>query len=175
MSEARLAAAEFARLYARGGMAAVEAEVARRFPQENKLQALHDRANSDHDRKQAGSVNRSEKQQPETPPIPQPRERSNGEVALEAQLVEAGLTFVTEYRFVLDRKWRLDFAFPEQKVAVEVQGAVHRIKSRYKSDIEKFNHLTLEGWAVLLFRAEHIRKGLAVPLIQEVLERRRST
>lgn len=59
-----------------------------------------------------------------------------------------------EYRFHPTRKWRFDWAWPTQKVALEVEGGVwthgrHTRASGYIGDIEKYNEATLLGWRVL--------------------------
>lgn len=48
--------------------------------------------------------------------------------------------------------WPLDFAWPELKVVVEVDGfAFHRDHKKFLSDMAKRNALSLDGWLVLTF------------------------
>ncbi len=59
----------------------------------------------------------------------------------------------TEFHFHPVRKWRFDFAWPEQKVALEVEGGVfiqgrHSRGSGMKKDMEKYNAAALLGWRV---------------------------
>ena len=89
-----------------------------------------------------------------------------------------GLNPVHEYRFHPVRKWRFDFAFPEQKVAVEIEGGTFgKCKSRhttgtgYEKDCEKYNTAILNGWRVFRFTGRMITvdnfndvKGLIVGL-----------
>jgi very-short-patch-repair endonuclease len=55
------------------------------------------------------------------------------------------------------RKWRIDFAYPNLKIAIEVQGVNyvtgfgHQDPSQMKKDFEKINALVSEGWRVFLF------------------------
>lgn len=61
---------------------------------------------------------------------------------------------VKEYRFHDTRKWRFDYAFPDQRVAVEVDGAVwsqgrHNRPVGYIADMEKLNTAASMGWLVL--------------------------
>src|SRR3990167_5129503 len=58
-------------------------------------------------------------------------------------------TPVIEYRFAPPRKWRLDLAYPAIKLAIEVDSFVHRTKSRFVADMEKYNALTLGGWRLI--------------------------
>ena len=59
-----------------------------------------------------------------------------------------------EHRFAPPRRWRLDFAWPEHRVAVEVHGAVYRQGRHtrgggFLKDREKMNTAQLMGWKVL--------------------------
>lgn len=61
---------------------------------------------------------------------------------------------VKEHKFHDVRKWRFDYAFPDQKVAVEVDGAVwtqgrHTRGAGYVNDLEKLNTAASMGWLVL--------------------------
>lgn len=75
-----------------------------------------------------------------------------------ALLTDAGYhDFQTEYKFWEGRQFRFDFAFPTQKLAVEIEGGVWMSKSRhtsgkgYTSDCIKYNEAQLRGWTVLRF------------------------
>lgn len=64
--------------------------------------------------------------------------------------------FVPEYRFDKERRWRFDLAFPEHKLAVEIEGGIwisgrHTRAMGYEGDCEKYNAATLQGWRVLRF------------------------
>mgnify|MGYP005844091629 FL=1 len=61
-----------------------------------------------------------------------------------------------EYRFHDTRKWRFDFAWPDYKVALEVEGGVfnsgptgHTSISGFLKDVEKYNTATMMGWRIL--------------------------
>ena len=68
---------------------------------------------------------------------------------------------VKEYKFHPKRKWRFDFAVPEIKIAIEIEGAIFS-KSRLghssgigiKNDMEKYNAAQLMGWKVLRYMPE---------------------
>lgn len=70
-----------------------------------------------------------------------------------------GLQVVKELRFHPDRRWRFDYAFPEHKVAVEIDGAVwtlgrHNRPKGYLADLEKLNTAASMGWRVLRFSTD---------------------
>ena len=58
-----------------------------------------------------------------------------------------------EFQFVKDRKWRFDYAWPDRKVALEVEGGVwtqgrHTRGSGFVKDMTKYNRAAREGWLV---------------------------
>lgn len=60
---------------------------------------------------------------------------------------------VKEYKFHPVRKWRFDYAIPEHKIALEVEGGVwtggrHTSSVDFLKDMEKYNTATLMGWRV---------------------------
>lgn len=62
--------------------------------------------------------------------------------------------FVRELVFHPTRKWRFDYAFPEQKLAVEIDGqGRHQRYVGYREDCAKGNAAILHGWRVLHFVA----------------------
>lgn len=76
-----------------------------------------------------------------------------------------------EYRFHPTRKWRFDFAFPSQKLAIEIEGfGRHQTVTGYMTDLEKYNEATRLGWRMLRFPARDKLKAHAwAMLIKEVL------
>ena len=61
---------------------------------------------------------------------------------------------VKEYRFHPTRRWRFDYALPQHKVAVEVEGGVwtggrHIRPKGFLGDVEKYNAAAVLGWKVL--------------------------
>lgn len=78
-----------------------------------------------------------------------------------------------EYRFHPTRKWRLDFAWPDRKLAVEIEGGVwtggrHTRPQGFIEDCRKYNALSLAGWRLLRFSGEMVRSGEAIDLVEEV-------
>lgn len=82
-----------------------------------------------------------------------------------------------EYRFDPARRWRLDFAWVEQRLAVEVEGLTggaggrHQRAAGFERDAEKYNALTLAGWHLLRFPPAQIRSGRAITAVRVFLER----
>lgn len=93
------------------------------------------------------------------------------EVELAAQLDEAGFfgRYVREYRFRSDRRFRFDFAFVPEQFAIEVDGAVHRIKSRFHGDREKGQLALTGGWTILHVGPDQVRNGEALSLAKQLL------
>lgn len=61
---------------------------------------------------------------------------------------------VPEYRFHDARKWRTDYAWPQWKVALEVEGGAwtngrHTRGSGFLRDMEKYNELAALGWRLI--------------------------
>lgn len=81
---------------------------------------------------------------------------------------------VLEERFHPVRKWRFDFAWPEQRLAVEVEGGVwisgrHTRGSGFTKDCEKYNTAALDGWTVLRVTSDQINSGQAMSWIRRAL------
>ena len=73
------------------------------------------------------------------------------------------------------KNWRFDFAWPERKLAVEVEGG-HWMQGRhvrgqgFENDCEKYNEAALLGWRVLRVTSTHIDDWRAVVWIKRALE-----
>ena len=69
-----------------------------------------------------------------------------------------------EYGFAPPRRWRFDFAFVGQMVAVEVDGgqyASHGGRHMRDSDRDKLNHAAAFGWRVLRFSPQQLERDPA--------------
>jgi very-short-patch-repair endonuclease len=67
-----------------------------------------------------------------------------------------------EYRFASPRRWRFDFAWPAQRVAVECDGGTysggrHTRGDGYRRDAEKLNAAAALGWRVFRVTADMLR------------------
>lgn len=70
----------------------------------------------------------------------------------------------TELLFHPKRKWRFDYAWEEQKLALEIHGGIHsggrHTRGRgFVEDRAKMNEAILLGWTVLEVTPEHIKSG----------------
>ena len=100
-----------------------------------------------------------------------PAAESPLEALLEKQLKAANVTgYVREVTFHPKRKWRFDFAWPEYKLAVEVEGwGRHQRRGGFNKDAEKYNAALLLGWRVLRFPGPAVKDRTAIGTIQLAL------
>ena len=82
-----------------------------------------------------------------------------------------------QHQFHPTRKWRFDFAWPEQKVAVEVDGGTwsggrHVRAAGYEAYCQKINAAVLLGWRVLRGTGGMVRSGELADAAMELLESR---
>ena len=83
---------------------------------------------------------------------------------------------VREYKFDPNRSWRLDFAWPDIKVSVEIQGGQwkkggggHQRGGGFRKNCEKINAAQLAGWTVLQYTTDHMEK-MPIQVVVEVVE-----
>lgn len=74
------------------------------------------------------------------------------------------------------RKWRLDCAWPEIKLAMEFMGSVwsggrHTTGDGYTKDSEKICHLCILGWRYMQVTTQQLKKGLAEQWLNEFFQR----
>jgi len=79
-----------------------------------------------------------------------------------------------EYKFDEQRNWRFDFAWPEKKVALEVEGGIythgrHGRGSGIAKDIEKYNQASVLGWKVLRVTPENLCIQETAYMLKKVL------
>lgn len=82
---------------------------------------------------------------------------------------------VREFRFDSSRRWRSDFAWPANKLLVEVEGGHwnngrHTRGSGFEADCEKYSEAALAGWKVVRVTSSHIKSGEALEWIMRGLE-----
>lgn len=81
---------------------------------------------------------------------------------------------VKEHRFHPVRRWRFDYAFVEQKVAVEIEGAVwtrgrHTRGAGFLKDMEKYNTATVMGWKIYRMTPAHVSESIHYENIKSML------
>jgi very-short-patch-repair endonuclease len=82
---------------------------------------------------------------------------------------------VREHRFHSKRRWKFDFAWPELKLAAEVEGGTwtggrHTRGGGFEKDCEKYNSATALGWKVYRFTSGMISNGSAVLAIENAIK-----
>lgn len=106
------------------------------------------------------------------PKIPKPP--SHLEALLAQQMEVLGIPEpAREYKFCLPRRWRFDFAWPSQRIAVEVEGGTwnygrHQRPLGFENDCEKYNEAAFLGWRVFRFTKNMIESGDALATIQNI-------
>ena len=84
---------------------------------------------------------------------------------------------VQQHMFHPTRKWRLDFAWPLQKIAAEIHGGIwtngrHVRGGGFIGDREKMNECQLLGWIVLELTPETLNNGKARAFIRRAFQLR---
>jgi very-short-patch-repair endonuclease len=97
-------------------------------------------------------------------------------LAFDVQCRAVGLPVpVAEFTFHQVRKWRIDWAWPDQKVALEVEGGVF-IQGRHSrgagmlKDFEKYNALAAAGWRLIRVTPSQVRSGAALAAVEAALK-----
>lgn len=80
-----------------------------------------------------------------------------------------------EYRFHPDRKWRFDFAWPNVKLALEVEGGIyirkgHATISGIKRDMEKYNAAACLWWRVLRVTPDNLCMQETVDMVKTCMK-----
>ena len=80
-----------------------------------------------------------------------------------------------EYRVCNTRRWRTDFAWPEKRVALEVEGGQwsngrHVRGQGYENDCLKYSALAIAGWCVIRATGAMVNDGRALALVEQALK-----
>jgi very-short-patch-repair endonuclease len=116
--------------------------------------------------------------------VPSAKSKAEETLALHIRTSAVLPTPERELRFHPTRQWRFDFAFPDVKLAVEVEGLVgsankgrHQTAGGSRQDMEKYEAALLEGWTVYRCHQGMVFSGRALQTIESVyttlLEQRR--
>lgn len=89
----------------------------------------------------------------------------------------AAPTPIAEYRFYPDRAWRFDFAWPAEKIAVEIEGGIwnggrHTRGKGFEEDCHKYYAAHLAGWTVFRLTGSMIVPELLKPIADLLAVRR---
>jgi hypothetical protein len=81
---------------------------------------------------------------------------------------------VPELRFAPPRRWRFDWAFVPQKLAVEVQGGLfvngrHSRGAALLKEHEKLNAAAAAGWRVVFVTPQQIQSGEALTAVEAAI------
>lgn len=103
-----------------------------------------------------------------------PKSGSEGEELFALHCRVHGLTPVREWAFAKPRRWRFDFCFPKEKLAVEIEGGTwiqgrHNRGSSIEKQYEKQNTAALLGWALLHFTTAQVKSGYAINTVKGAL------
>lgn len=109
----------------------------------------------------------------------QKAKRESLELLFKQHLKAVGLKdgWQCEYLFHPTRKWRFDFAWPDMKLAVEVEGGTEWGDSRHSKgdgfdkDAEKYNTAAAMGWTLFRFSAKMIRTGKAIQFVEDFIKK----
>lgn len=81
-----------------------------------------------------------------------------------------------EFKFHPTRKWRFDLAWPDHKIALEIEGGIwtggrhSRGGIGFLKDMEKYNEAGKLGWRIFRCTPTEFKKGIAQSYIKEVFE-----
>ena len=98
------------------------------------------------------------------------------EAVFQLQLMTRGIVgWEREYRFHPTRRWRFDFAWRVEGVAVEIEGGTyvngrHTRGQGFSRDCEKYNAAAILGWKVLRFTEKEVNDWSAIETLQQALE-----
>lgn len=72
------------------------------------------------------------------------------------------------------RDWRFDFAWPEHKFAVEIEGGAwvngrHNRGDGFEADLEKYHHAMRLGWSIYRCGARLVHNWEAAMLVRDLL------
>lgn len=79
-----------------------------------------------------------------------------------------------EHRFRPPRRWRFDYAWPDRRLALEVEGGVwtngrHTRGSGFLRDVEKYNAAAVAGWRLIRTTPDELFTTTTVKLIRQAL------
>jgi len=79
-----------------------------------------------------------------------------------------------EWKFDAKRRWRFDYAWPQQMIALEVEGGVwtggrHTRGAGFLKDVEKYNRAAVLGWRLLRVTPDKLVSFGTFEMLREIL------
>ena len=113
----------------------------------------------------------------EPDPAPEPkikREFDRAQVFLRALRVREVPIPECEWKFDTKRRWRFDYAWPQQMIALEVEGGVwtggrHTRGAGFVKDMEKYNRAAVLGWRLLRVTPDKLVSAGTFDMLREIL------
>lgn len=101
---------------------------------------------------------------------------SEGEALFNLHCKAHGLQPVAEYVFAAPRRWRFDFCFVDERLAVEIEGGAwsggrHTRGAGFVGDMGKYNAAVILGYRVLRFTPEMVKSGVAIETVNSMMNR----
>ena len=87
---------------------------------------------------------------------------------------ELDVIVTPEYRFDDTRKWRIDYAIIDHKIAIEVEGGAwtrgrHTRGAGFIADMDKYNELTRHGWRLIRVTPQKLMSMKTINLIKDLI------
>jgi hypothetical protein len=84
-------------------------------------------------------------------------------------------TPVAEYRFHPERRWRFDLAWPEYRLALEIEGGLwvggrHNSPQGFFRDLEKYNAAAVLGWRILRVTPKAVGTLVTIQLVRDAMK-----
>ena len=81
----------------------------------------------------------------------------------------------TEHKFHPTRRWRFDYAWHEQRIALEVEGGVwvggrHTSGAGFVKDMEKYNEAACLGWRIIRCQPKQLCTTATLDTLQRALQ-----
>jgi len=88
---------------------------------------------------------------------------------------ETGVKLVKEYKFHPKRRWKFDYACPERKIAIEVEGGVwnngrHTRGKGFIGDIEKYNNASVMGWTLIRVTPDMLLTNETIEFVRQAVD-----
>lgn len=89
---------------------------------------------------------------------------------------------ISEHKFLGDRKFRFDFAWPKHKIALEYEGGNyskirktgHLSVSGYEKDCYKYSRAAIDGWIVIRSTAKMWTQQVTITLLDMAFKERQT-